>query len=67
MVPHLIHGYLAHLSPQPTNKLTGSAVFVGLTVVTNRHTYRQTDTQEAASLHSMLVMQPNSRVAVCID
>jgi len=39
---HLMHGSLVHLSPQPKGISIGSAVFVGLTIVTDRPRDRQT-------------------------
>jgi len=41
--PHLIHVPWAHPSQHPNGISIGSAIFAGLTNVTNRQTHRQTD------------------------
>jgi len=42
---YVIHGFLGHQSPHPNSISISSAVFAGLTDVTDRHTDSQTETQ----------------------
>jgi len=52
--PHLIHGSLAHPSPQPNGILVGAAVFAGHTTVTDRQTTLLGRKQHAASTYVVL-------------